>query len=152
LVADAKAVGNWELSGGIMLVTHPPAMLTTPVMWRFVTPRASVKEISMAPRKSPAKMTHLARWAAALLLLFGVGPVQAEEIVHFDGAAARRSPAGVVACPGAYHGFDAPSNPRRELPDYRTRDGVVPIAGTDPAARGDALLRVPAFLDRYLRD
>jgi len=28
----------------------------------------------------------------------------------------------------------------------------VPIIGTDPAARADALLRVPAFLDRYLKN
>jgi hypothetical protein len=36
------------------------------------------------------------------------------------------------------------------LPNYRTRAGVVPIVGTDPAARQDALARVPAFLARYL--
>ena len=52
--------------------------------------------------------------------------------------------------PGAYHGFDAPNQSRRELPDYRTRTGVVPIVGTDPAARQDALARVPAFLAPYL--
>ena len=69
-----------------------------------------------------------------------------------DGAIARGSRVDLVAYPGAYHGFDAPNNPQRELPDYRTRAGVVPIIGTDLAARADALLRVPAFLDRYLRD
>ena len=52
--------------------------------------------------------------------------------------------------PGAYHAFDAPNQPRRELPDYRTRTGIVPIIGTDPAARQDALSRVPAFLAPYL--
>ena len=57
-----------------------------------------------------------------------------------------------AAYPGAYHGFDAPNNPQRELPDYKTRAGVVPIIGTDPAARADALLRVPTFLERYLKD
>jgi len=36
------------------------------------------------------------------------------------------------------------------LPAYRTRAGVVPIIGTDPAGRQDALTRVPAFLSRYL--
>jgi hypothetical protein len=30
------------------------------------------------------------------------------------------------------------------------RSGVVPIIGTDPAARQDALRRVPEFLARYL--
>ena len=52
--------------------------------------------------------------------------------------------------PGAYHVFDAPDLPRRELPAYVTRAGVVPIVATDPAARADALQRVPAFLGRYL--
>jgi dienelactone hydrolase len=69
-----------------------------------------------------------------------------------DGAIARGSPVDLVGYPGAYHGFDAPNNPRRELPDYKTRAGMVPIIGTDPAARADALARVPAFLDRYLKD
>jgi dienelactone hydrolase len=52
--------------------------------------------------------------------------------------------------PGAYHGFDASNVPKQELPDYRTRAGVVPIIGTDPSARADALQQVPAFLARYL--
>ncbi len=52
--------------------------------------------------------------------------------------------------PGACHVFDAPNLARRELPAYVTRAGVVPIVATDPAARADALQRVPAFLGRYL--
>jgi dienelactone hydrolase len=67
------------------------------------------------------------------------------------GAAARGSPVETVVYPGAYHGFDAPNNQIRELPAYRTRAGVVPIVGTDPAARADALTRVPGFLGRFLQ-
>jgi len=52
--------------------------------------------------------------------------------------------------PGAVHGFDAPNQPRRELPAYITRAGVIPIVGTDPTARADALMRVPTFLARFL--
>jgi len=52
--------------------------------------------------------------------------------------------------PGAYHGFDRANSPRRELPEYRTAAGVVPIVGTEPAARQDALSRVPDFLGRFL--
>jgi hypothetical protein len=37
-----------------------------------------------------------------------------------------------------------------ESPQFRTAAGVVPIQGTNPAARQDALTRVPVFLDRYL--
>jgi len=39
---------------------------------------------------------------------------------------------------------------RRELPAYRMANGVVPVAGTDPAARADALVRVKDFLRRLL--
>ena len=69
-----------------------------------------------------------------------------------DGAAARGTPVEVVIYPGADHTFDAPNLERRELPDYRTRAGVVPIVATDPAARADAVQRVPAFFGRYLNN
>ena len=52
--------------------------------------------------------------------------------------------------PAAYHDFDAPNLPRRERPEFTTTGGVVPITGTDPAARQDAFGRVPAFLARFL--
>lgn len=63
-----------------------------------------------------------------------------------DTAIAQGSPITMQVYPGAYHAFDAPNQSLRELPAYRTRDGVVPIVGADPAARADALRRVPAFL------
>lgn len=52
--------------------------------------------------------------------------------------------------PGAAHDFDFPRELRQEHPEWRTASGIVPITGTDPAARADALERVPAFLARYL--
>jgi len=67
-----------------------------------------------------------------------------------NGAAGRGNAVEIVVYPGAYHGFDAPNQPRHELPQYRTRAGVVPIIGTDPAARADALQRVPIFFARHL--
>ena len=54
------------------------------------------------------------------------------------------------AYPGAVHDFDWPHRPRRELPQYRTRAGVVPVVGTDEAARADAIRRVTAFLAQRL--
>ncbi len=52
--------------------------------------------------------------------------------------------------PNAFHVFDGPNYPLRELPAYRMANGVVPITGTEPAARADALVRVPEFLQRHL--
>jgi dienelactone hydrolase len=64
------------------------------------------------------------------------------------------TPAAIVdtqTYPGAYHDFDWPDMPVHRMPADRTSAGVVPIAGTNPAARADALERVPAFFERYLR-
>jgi dienelactone hydrolase len=66
------------------------------------------------------------------------------------GAAARGAPVQLQVYPGAVHDFDWPNVPRREMPQYRTADGVVPVQATDPVARADALQRVPAFVARYL--
>lgn len=69
-----------------------------------------------------------------------------------EDAIGRGAPAEMQVYPGAYHVFDAPNLARRELPAFVTRAGVVPIIGTDEAARADALARVPAFLARFLGD
>lgn len=64
--------------------------------------------------------------------------------------AARGAPVSVQAYPGAYHDFDWPDLKRADRPEFTTSGGVVPITGVDPAARDDALRRVPAFLAPYL--
>ncbi len=94
-------------------------------------------------------------WKSAipLLVLVGAGDVwtpaaPCKELV--DGAVARGSPVEMQIYPGAYHDFDWPDMLVHESPRYRTTAGVVPIQGTNPAARQDALTRVPAFLARYL--
>jgi dienelactone hydrolase len=88
-----------------------------------------------------------------LLALLGVGDVwtpamPCKELL--DAAAARGSRIELQVYPGAYHGFDRANSPIREYPEYRTATGVVPIQGTDPAARQDALTLVPGFLARFL--
>ena len=65
-------------------------------------------------------------------------------------AAQKGSPVTLHIYPGAYHDFDWPGLAYRERPEFRTREGVVPIVAIDPTARADALVRVPAFLGRYL--
>jgi len=51
--------------------------------------------------------------------------------------------------PGAYHHFDWPNLPRRELP-FPPAGGVVWFEGTDTVARQDAFSRVPSFLAHFL--
>ncbi|MFB0492977.1 dienelactone hydrolase [Methylobacterium sp. OAE515] len=65
-------------------------------------------------------------------------------------AQARGEPVAITVYPGAYHDFDHPALPireRRGLAHTVAGDGVAHV-GTDPAAREDALIRVPAFLAR----
>jgi dienelactone hydrolase len=54
----------------------------------------------------------------------------------------------LIVYPGAYHDFDAPGEPVRELSGLATPPSGTGQAhhGTNPAARQDALRRVPAFL------
>src|SRR6202158_411934 len=62
------------------------------------------------------------------------------------GAKARGNPVEMKSYPSAVHAFDAPNLPRRDLPDYRTGDGPIPVIGTDKEARADAFPRVLEFL------
>ncbi|WP_170836169.1 dienelactone hydrolase family protein [Pandoraea sp. ISTKB] len=53
--------------------------------------------------------------------------------------------------PGAYHDFDTPNLPVRERPEFTNpKTHVVPITGTQPEAREDAIERVTAFLARTI--
>ena len=62
------------------------------------------------------------------------------------GAKARGNPVELTSYPSAAHAFDAPGLPRRELPEYRSWDGRIPVIGTDREARADAFPRVLEFL------
>jgi dienelactone hydrolase len=65
-------------------------------------------------------------------------------------AAARGAPVEFTLYPGANHDFDHPDLPTRVRANVAgTRSGTATL-GTDPAARADALTRIPAFLARTL--
>ena len=89
-----------------------------------------------------------------LLLLQGASDTwtQAAPCQRFvENAVARGARINMQIYPGAYHAFDATNIPLQLLP-VQTRPGTLPYVGSDPAARRDALERVPAFLARYLAD
>jgi dienelactone hydrolase len=65
-------------------------------------------------------------------------------------AAARGASVQLQVYPGAYHDFDWPGLLVHRRPEYTTTTGVVPITGMDPAARNDALQRVPGFFAQGL--
>jgi dienelactone hydrolase len=68
------------------------------------------------------------------------------------GAKARGAPVEFKLYPDAHHVFDAPKQAVRELPDYRLPNGVVPLAGTEPMARADAVPRVIEYFERHLTE
>jgi dienelactone hydrolase len=62
----------------------------------------------------------------------------------------RGAPVEFKLYPDAHHVFDAPNAPVRELPAYRLPTGVIPLAGTEPLARADAIPRTIEFFERHL--
>jgi dienelactone hydrolase len=84
-----------------------------------------------------------------LLVLFGEADVwtlfpPCEAFI--SAAKARGNPVELKSYPSAVHGFDAPNQPIKERPEYRTQDGRIPLVGTDKEARADAFPRVLEFL------
>jgi len=87
------------------------------------------------------------RPAAPLLLLHGEADDWTPIAPCRDLAARVGTAVTLRAYPGAYHDFDieAPVRALRNIPSSQRDDGTVHVGG-DPAAREDALVRVPAFL------
>lgn len=148
---DRIGVVGWSEGGGVVLFSIREPSLGRPARLPQGDFRAAV---AFYPASCDQKKQQV-MWASQipLLVLVGAGDVwtpapACKQLV--DGAVARGSPIEMQIYPGAYHDFDWPDMPVHESPRYRTAAGVVPIQGTDPAARQDALTRVPAFLDRYL--
>lgn len=151
--ADRIAALGWSQGGGTVLMSVGEPSFGRPANWARPDFRAAVAFYPAACRND--------RWGTEwttripLLVLQGEADVWTPAALcktFIDGAVARGAQAQIVIYPGAYHAFDAPNVSIRELPKYVTRAGVVPIVGTDPAARADAMQRVPAFLARYLTE
>ena len=93
------------------------------------------------------------KWHARIPLLILIGavddwtPAAPCEALAADAKAAGE-PVSIVVYPGAYHDFDHPNLSTRVHSDlaYTADGGGRAHTGTNPAARQDALARVPAFL------
>jgi dienelactone hydrolase len=149
--ADRIAAFGWSQGGGVVLMSIGEPSVGRPSDPTQPDFRAAVAFYPASCRTDREPVGWTTR--IPLLVLQGEADVWTPAApckAFIDGVAARGAPAEIVLYPGAYHAFDAPNLTQRELPDYRTRAGVVPIVGTNPAARNDALQRVPEFLARYL--
>jgi dienelactone hydrolase len=150
---DRIGLVGWSQGGGVTLFAIAAQSLGRP----SALPQGDFRAAVAFYPGSCDERRQTAQWTSAipLLVLQGVEDVwtpMAPCKAFLDGAAAHGASIETQFYRGAYHAFDAPNQPRRELWDYRTRAGVVPIVGTDEAARTDALVRVPAFLARFLGD
>ena len=151
--ADRVGVMGWSQGGGAILFSIRAQSLGRPPELPLGDFRVAV---AFYPASCRAK-AHKEPWTSAIPLLVLLGGADvwtpAEPCKELIEQAARRgSKVEVQVYPGAYHDFDWPDVPVHPLPAYRTSAGVVPIVGTDPRAREDALNRVPEFLAKYLSD
>jgi len=96
-----------------------------------------------------------AAWSARIPTLILIGavddwnsPKDCQRMVA--GARGRSAGTSIVVYPGAYHDFDHPSRPLQVRSGYAfSSDGSGRVhTGTNPAARADALRRVPQWLAR----
>jgi dienelactone hydrolase len=147
---DRVAVIGWSQGGGVVLYAIRAQSIGRPAQ----LPRGDFR-VAVAFYPASCNVQRQPGWASAIPLLVLLGDADvwtpaAPCNALLDGAAGRGSEIQVQTYAGAYHGFDRANSPRRELPEFRTAAGVVPVVGTDPAAREDALSRVPAFLARFL--
>lgn len=150
---DRIALIGWSAGGGTVLRTIPRESRGRPPSLPQGDFRAAVAFYPALCRdqREPGSWTS----DIPLLVLTGAADVwtPAAPCQRFiAGAIAHGAPIEMQIYPGAYHSFDAPNQPVRELPQFRTPAGVAPITGTDPAARQDAFVRVPRFLARFLDD
>ena len=147
---DRIAVMGWSQGGGDLLFAIGTQSVSRPAQLARGDFRAAVAfyPTSCGPRGQSAGWTT----EVPLLVLVGAEDVGIPAVpckALLDDAAGRGAKVEMQIYPDAYHHFDWPNLPRRELP-FRTAAGLVRIEGTDPAARQDAFSRVPSFLARFL--
>jgi dienelactone hydrolase len=132
---------GWSNGGGTTLFTAARSPGLPPGLFRrFVAFYPGCKTVSRE-----------ARWRPAAPLMILVGALDDWTPAAPCGVLAARFPhlVTLLTYPGAYHDFDAPGRPVTDLAGLATPPSGTghAHAGTNEAARQDALRRVPAFLN-----
>src|SRR5580704_811335 len=162
-VADANAARRW-LQNQSWIAKNRVSLLgwangAVASLWAVqprLVPHDGVPDFRSAVAFYPGcrRLSDLA-WSARIPTLILIGkaddwtaPAPCEQMVA--GARGRSALASLVVYPGAYHEFDRPDYPVRELTGLAyTADGSGRAhIGTNAAARMDALMRVPEWLAR----
>jgi dienelactone hydrolase len=159
VAADRIALMGWSQGGGIALLSINDKSIGRPAGLGHdfkaavaFYPGACSERLQSKPFTAVEPRSWTTR--IPLLVLFGAADTwtplaPCEEFLA--AAKARGNPVELKIYPGAVHGFDAPNQPRKELPAYRNGDGPIPLIGTDPEARADAFARVPQYLELHLQ-
>ncbi len=163
LVADANAARHW-LQSQAWVTAERISLLGwsdggDATLWA-VRPQARVERTAPDFRSAVAlypgcrRLNNLA-WAARVPTLVLIGsaddsPAAAQCRQMVAGARGRSARVAIHVYPGALHDFDHPNRPPQLRTGYIfSLDGSGRIhTGTHPAARADALKRVPAWLSR----
>ncbi|MCA8221120.1 dienelactone hydrolase family protein [Burkholderia sp. BC1] len=150
VMPDRIGVVGWSQGGGTVLSAIRASSAARPASLPDGDFRAAV---AFYPARCSTKAQG-AEWQSAVPLLVLIG----EQDVWSPFAACKAlfdevapgTDATFHAYPGAYHDFDWPDMPVHTVPAFTTRAGVVPIEGTDPAARADAQQRVLDYVGAHL--
>jgi dienelactone hydrolase len=155
---DRIALMGWSQGGGVALLTindksigRPAALAQEFAVAVSFYPGACADQYQSRPYTTVEPNGWTTK--VPLLVLIGEADVWTpyKPCDAFIAAAkARGNPVEFKGYPGAVHAFDAPNLPRTELPQYQTRDGPIPVIGTDLDARKDAFSRVLDYLKQHL--
>ncbi|HEY1857745.1 dienelactone hydrolase family protein [Acidocella sp.] len=148
---DRIGLLGWSQGGGTVLNTIRTSSRARPTSLPDGDFRAAVAFYPASCRKR----VQGAVWSSSvpLLVLIGADDVWTPlpPCLALMNSPAPNTKVTMKIYPGAYHDFDWPNLPVHQIPAFRTKKGVIPIEGTNNAARADALQRVPAFFASYLR-
>jgi len=147
---DRIGIMGWSQRGGALLFAIGTQSFSRPAQ----LPQGDFRAAVAFYPSSCDEQRQRPSWSTAIPLMVLIG---SEDVAHpvvpckalLDGAVTRGAEVEMQIYPGAYHHFDWPNLPRRELP-FPTAGGVVWFEGTDTVARQDAFSRVPSFLARFL--
>jgi len=156
---DRVGLMGWDAGGGVALLTiAKQSMVKPPDLPKGDFRAAAVLYPALCADRyfvKPWADTDTPTWTSKVpvLILDGGRDVwtPAKQCKAFvDGAIARGARIELKIYPRAYHSFDAPHLKPVKFPRYAQPKNVVPVLGTDPAGRRDAMKRVPAFFAEYL--
>lgn len=151
---DRVALIGWSHGGGTVLFAIASS---SPARSEASAPPDFRAAVAFYPGWCNNTAQHGAQWTTSVPLLILAGErdvwtpaAPCETFVRM--VRERNVPVELHVYADAYHDFDFPHLPVRSRPEFANpRTGIVPITGTNEAARSDAIERVTQYLAGYLK-